>query len=154
MTSIVPIVCDIESDYGSVKNADLFDERLVAIRKRFNNGVDPIVKSELGIDIEVAQRLLDADMTKAKTAEMLGIKEYQLNRYIINGYLTYKNHKGTSTAKKRRFQFYKNGDYIVSGTYSEISEITDISIASLRYYRTSKYKQRHHTDRYRLVPIV
>jgi hypothetical protein len=50
MTSIVPIVCDIESDYGSVKNADLFDERLVAIRKRFNHGIDPIVKSEIGID--------------------------------------------------------------------------------------------------------
>jgi hypothetical protein len=154
MVSIVPIVCDIESDYGSVKNADLFDKRLVEIRKRFNHGIDPIVKSELGIDIEVAQRLLDSDMTKSKVAEMLGIKEYQLNRYIINGYLTYGNHRGKSTAKKSRFQFYKNGDYVVSGTYSEISEITNISIASLRYYRTSKYKQRHHTARYRLVPIV
>lgn len=153
MASIVPIVCDIESDYGSVKNADLFDKRLVEIRKRFNHGIDPIVKSELGIDIEVAQRLLDSKMTKSKVAEMLGIKEYQLNRYIINGYLTYENHRGKSTAKKSRFQLYKNGDYVVSGTYSEISETTGISANSLRYYRSNKYKQRHHTVRYRMVPI-
>lgn len=75
MTSIVPIVCDIEAQYGSVIKADLFDPRLVFIRKRFNNGIDPIQEKKLDIDIEVAQRLLDSKMTKEKIAKALGIKK-------------------------------------------------------------------------------
>lgn len=54
---------------------------------------------------------------------------------------------------KARFQLYKNGDYIMEGTYDEIAEATHISRESLVYYRSAKYKSRRHTTRYRLVPI-
>lgn len=155
MTSIVPIVGEIEAEYGSVNDADLFDPRLVFIRKRFNNGIDPIQEKNLGIDIGVAQRLLDSKMTKEKIAKVLGIKENELQRYIFNGYLSddvWKRNRDKRT-HKARFQLYKNGDYIMEGTYEEIAEATHISRASLAYYRSEKYKLRNHTTKYRLVPI-
>lgn len=155
MTSIVPTVCEIESEYGSVIKADLFDPRLVMIRKRFNNGIDPIQEKKLDIDIGVAQRLLDSKMTKEKIAKVFGIKENELQRYIFNGYLNddIGKRKHDKRRRKARFQLYKNGDYIMEGTYEEIAEATHISRASLAYYRSEKYKSRRHTTRYRLVPI-
>ena len=157
MASIVPIVCDIESEYGSVKNADLFDKRLVAIRKHFNHGVDPISKENIDIDIDIAQRMLDSQMDKDEIAKFLNIPEYKLQRFIVNGYLNdeiwSRRHVIHKKRYKARYKFYKNGEYITSGTLEDISKLTHISSDSLYYYRTKQYKLRRHTIRYRLVEL-
>lgn len=157
MTSIVPIVCEIEAEYGSVKEANLFDPRLVFIRRRFNGGIDPLKKRELGIDINAAQRMLDSKMDKQDIADSLGIKIYRFQRYIADGYLSDKAWRSSKDGRKKvsrqHFNFYKNGEFIMQGTYDDISARTNISRASLVYYRSKKYKERTHVDRYRLVKI-
>jgi len=156
MTSIVPIVCDIEQEFGSVKNADMFDKRLVLIRKRFNHGVDPIVREKIDIDTDIAQRMLDLKMDKEDIAKFLGIPKYKLQKYITNGYLSddiWKQRAVRRGPSKVKYKFYKNGDYVTTGTYTEISDLTKITVASLRYYRTKAYKMRRHTIRYRLVEL-
>lgn len=156
--SVVSAVLDIEAEYGTVLKCPINDSRLVAIRKFLNDGNDPIEKrSPLGIDLKVAQKLLNSKLTKQEIADILGIKKYRLQRYINDGYLDDAIwHTFDDKRKKRRnskYRMFKNGDYIGVGTFEELAELTHKTVQTISYYHTEKYKLRKHTDRFRLVKV-
>ena len=81
--AVVNTVLDIKAEYGTVLKCPINDSRLVAIRKFLNDGDDPIEnRPPVGIDLEVAQRLLNTKMTKQEVADVLGIKEYRREEII------------------------------------------------------------------------
>ena len=156
--SVVSVVLDIEAEYGTVLKCPINDNRLVAIRKFLNDGNDPIEKrSPLGIDLKVAQKLLNSKLTKQEIADILGIKKYRLQRYINDGYLDDAIwHTFDDKRKKRRnskYRMFKNGAYIGVGTFEELAELTHKTPQTISYYHTEKYKLRKHTDRFRLVKV-
>lgn len=156
--SVISTVLDIESEYGTVLKCPINDSRLVAIRKFLNNGDDPIEKrSPIGIDLKVAQKLLNSKLTKQEIADILEIKEYRLQAYINDGYFDDTIwHTFDDKRKKRRnfkYKMFKNGDYIGVGTIKELAELTHKTAQAIRYYNTKKYKLRRHTDRFRLVKV-
>ena len=154
--SVIKMVQAIEADYGTVLKCPINDSRLVAIRKVLNDGVDPIEKrSPIGIDLKVAQRLLNSKLTKQEIADILGIKEYRLQRYINDGYLddTIRHTFDDKRKKRSKYRMFKNGDYIGVGTIKELAELTHKAAQAIRYYNTEKYKHRRHTVRYRLVKV-
>ncbi len=156
--SVVNTVLDIESEYGTVLKCPINDSRLVAIRKFLNDGDDPIEnRPPVGIDLEVAQRLLNTKMTKQEVADVLGIKEYRLQRYIGDGYLddtNWHSYQGERRKKKLpRYRMFKNGEYIGIGTIKELAALTSKTVQAVSYYHTEKYKHRRHTVRYRLVKV-
>lgn len=127
--SVISTVLDIESEYGTVLKCPINDSRLVAIRKFLNNGDDPIEKrSPIGIDLKVAQKLLNSKLTKQEIADILEIKEYRLQAYINDGYFDDTIwHTFDDKRKKRRnfkYKMFKNGDYIGVGTIKELAELT------------------------------
>ncbi|MDR4934445.1 hypothetical protein RF371_11645 [Companilactobacillus paralimentarius] len=156
--SVVSTVLDIEAEYGTVLKCPINDNRLVAIRKFLNNGNDPIEKrSPIGIDLKVAQKLLNSKLTKQEIANILGIKEYRLQGYINDAYLddtiwhTFDDKRNKS--RNSKYRMFKNGDYIGVGTIKELAELTHKTVQAISYYHTEKYKLRKHTDRFRLVKV-
>ena len=156
--AVISTVLDIEAEYGTVLKCPIDDSRLVAIRKFLNDGVDPVKnRPSVGIDLEVAQRLLNSKMTKQEVADVLGIKEYRLQRYIGDGYLDdgeWHSHDQERRKKKLpRYRMFKNGEYIGIGTIKELAALTNKTVQAVSYYHTEKYKHRRHTVRYRLVEV-
>lgn len=156
--SVIKLVQAIEADYGTVLKCPINDSRLVAIRKFLNDGDDPIEKRPpVGIDLKIAQKLLNSKLTKQEIADILEIKEYRLQGYIRDGYLDDTIwHTFDSKRKKRRnskYRMFKNGDYIGVGTIKELAELTHKTVQAVSYYHTEKYKSRRHTVRYRLVKV-
>lgn len=156
--AVVSTVLDIEAEYGTVLKCPINDNRLVAIRKFLNDGNDPIEKrSPIGIDLKVAQKLLNSKMTKQEIADILGIKEYRLQGYINDGYLDDTIwHTFDDKRKKRRnskYKMFKDGEYIGIGTIKELAALTSKTVQAVSYYHTEKYKSRRHTVRYRLVKV-
>ncbi|WP_334341192.1 hypothetical protein [Companilactobacillus sp. HBUAS56275] len=156
--SVINTVLDIEAEYGTVLKCPINDSRLVAIRKSLNDGKDPIEKRPpVGIDLKIAQKLLNSKLTKQEIADILEIKEYRLQGYIRDGYLddtiwhTFDSKRNKS--RNSKYRMFKNGDYIGVGTIKELAELTHKTAQAIRYYHTERYKLRKHTDRFRLVKV-
>jgi len=167
MTSIVPIIHEVEDDYRkswadkdrnavpSITDAPPFDKRLVMIRKHFNHGVDNLAEKVAGVNVKRIQKQIDNGMSLNDISVKEDIATHSLNYFIsmgvLHGKLDFKPVKRNT--KRIIYKLFKNDIEICIGSKREISELTNISISQLNWLMTKRYGQQVSRGEYRLERI-
>jgi len=167
MTSIVPIIHEVEDDYRkdksmsgrdrnpSVTNAPPFDERLVMIRKRFNHGIDALAEKTKGIDISGIQNQIDwgidFNAIAAKENIPMNTLNYFISMNVLKGKREYK--KAKVNTKISIYKLLKNNIEICRGTKQKISELTGMTTNQLDWLKTKRYGQRVSRGEYQLERV-
>lgn len=168
MTSIVPIIHQVENDYDkkpnnlksvSVNDADPFDERLVQIRKDFNNGKDPVLELIKGKNIKAIQKQMDKGTNYLKIADKYDISVNKINYLIAMGVLSGEHHyprkydNDNRGKKKAVYKLYKNKILICEGTKQEISELTSLTYEQVKKISIEKYRKKIENGAFKLKRI-
>lgn len=140
---------------GPLSEIPTFDSRLVAIRKRFNNGIDPYQKLQDSDELKIIQRKINKHMTIVDVAKDSKYSKHQISTFISlglitkeNGPIVYGNHKS-----KRIYKMYRFDQYIGQGTLYELSQKVNLKFVTVQNYASPAYNARPNDHAYRLERV-
>lgn len=79
------LIYQCEMEYGDISNIPLFDERMIKIRRYFNDGEDPFEFKYYDFDFKSAQFMLNQGISRQRIADELGVTVTGLNNLIPSG---------------------------------------------------------------------
>lgn len=155
MTSITALVNSVENEFGgSVNNAPLFDKRLVKTRKLLNGDIDPLDDKFHDFDFKSAQFMLNQGIGKKRISFELGVTQSQLNWLIRMGSLSDEEWRDITSQHVNShsiYVLYRSGIKIAIGTISELAKQTGTNVGTVRYWKSSRYRNREHKVTYKIL---
>lgn len=155
MTSITTLVNSVEDDFGgSVNNAPLFDSRLVKTRKLLNGGIDPLDDKFHDFDFKSAQFMLNQGIGKKRISNELGVTQSQLNWLIRMGSLSDEEWRDITSQHVNsisKYILFRGNKRIAVGTISELARQTGTNVGTVRYWKSSRYRNREHKVTYKIA---
>ena len=150
------LIYQCEMEYGNISNIPLFDERMIKIRKYFNDGKDPFEFKYYDFDFKSAQLMLNQGIDKERIANELGVTVTSLNCLIRMGNLNsskwLENHD-EQLSRTGTYNLIREHKKIATGTIRELSEFMKVPIEKIRYWKSARYKPRSHKVTYRVSQV-